>query len=81
MKRNFKILVIAAFLAVGPIMMLAQNPPHPNGGAAPGSGTNTPVGGGASLGDGVFILVTLAASYAGRKIYLMRKATAVTETE
>jgi len=52
MKRNFRIVLIAAFLATAPLFMLAQAPPHPNGGAAPGSG-NGPVGGGAPIGGGV----------------------------
>jgi hypothetical protein len=54
--------------------MLAQNPPHPNNGGAPGGG-NTPVGGSPSapIGGGTFILITLAAAYAGRKVYVAKK--------
>ena len=61
---------------------MAQNPPHPNGGGAPGSGTNTVVGGqqgGAPVGSGDLILLVLALAYAGRKIN-KRKEEAATES-
>jgi hypothetical protein len=72
MKRNLKIFLIAALLTVAPVLMMAQNPPHPNGGNAPGSG-NHAVGQGAPIGTGNIILFTLALAYAGRKMYGMRK--------
>ena len=73
MKRNLKVLTIAVFLVIAPLMMFAQ--PHPNGGAAPNPGTNQKVGEeGAPIGDGVFILFTLALGYAGRRVYKMRTA-------
>ena len=73
MKRNFRIVLIAALLVTAPLLMLAQAPPHPNGGAAPGSG-NGPVGGGAPVGSGVVILVAMGAAYGARKLYYMRNA-------
>ena len=79
MKRSFKILIITAFMAIAPVIMLAQNPPHPGDGAN-GDPTNsgTEVGGtppaGAPIGNGTFILLTLAAAYAGRKVYVMQSA-------
>lgn len=77
MKRSFKIILIAAFLVTAPLLMFAQNPPHPNnGGAAPGPG-NKPVGGSAPVGNGTFILVALAAAYAGKKVYEMRATSVV----
>ena len=75
MKRNFKVLIIAAFLVTAPLLMLAQ-PPHPNQNL-PASGSNTKVGdspSGAPVGNGTFILMALAAAYAGRKVYVMRTA-------
>ncbi len=45
---------------------LAQNPPHPNGGGAPGSGNN-PVGGGAPVGGGLIVLSVLGVLYASKK--------------
>ena len=75
MKRNFKIILIATFLLTAPVLMFAQSPPHPNnGGAAPNAG-NHPVGGSAPVGNGTFILVALAAAYAGRKVYEMYTTT------
>ncbi|MBN1340788.1 MAG: hypothetical protein JXA03_15775 [Bacteroidales bacterium] len=71
MKTAIKTLVITALISF-PLTILAQNPPHPNGGNAPGSG-NTPVGGGSPLGGGLVVLMTLAAGYATRKVFFMRK--------
>ncbi len=65
MKRNFKIVLIAAFLIIAPLLMFAQ-PPHPNGGNNPGT-SNGPVG--APVGGGTFILTILAMAYGGRKLY------------
>jgi hypothetical protein len=73
MKQNLKVLIIAAFLTTSPLLMFAQ--PHPNGGAAPTGLTNTPVGPSAPIGSGTFILLTLAAAYAGRKVYVVRTET------
>ena len=65
-------------MAIAPIIMLAD-PPHPGDGPG-GDPTNggTPVGGGppagAPVGNGTFILLTLAVAYAGRKVYVMQSA-------
>jgi hypothetical protein len=76
MKRNFKNLTIVALLVIAPLLMFAQGPPTdpPHPGGDPTTGGGTPVG--ASVGDGVFILLTLAVAYAGRKWYVMRTKTA-----
>jgi hypothetical protein len=77
MKRNFKIVLIAAFLFTAPLLMLAQSPPHPNGGVnGPGGG---PVGGGAPIGGGVVLLVALGVAYGARKLYVLYSKTTVTE--
>ena len=75
MKTNFKIFIISVLLVTSPLFMLAQ-PPHPNNGGSAPTGSNTPVGqeGGAPVGNGTFILMALAAAYAGRKVYVMRTA-------
>jgi hypothetical protein len=72
MKKIIKIIVISAFFITAPLFILAQNPPHPNGGNAPGGG-NTPVGGGAPIDGGLFLMLALAATYGSRKIYFLRK--------
>ena len=75
MKRNFKILLIGALLVTAPLLMLAQTPPHPNNGAAPGGG-NTPVGQAPSapIGGGTEILVALGIAYAISRYRVEKKA-------
>ena len=71
MKRTFKILIITAFLAITPLYMFAD-PPHVGGDLPPGGPVGPPAS--APIGNGTFILLTLAAAYAGRKVYVMRTA-------
>jgi len=75
MKRNFKILLIAAFLVTAPLLMLAQTPPHPNNGGAP-TGANTQVGHAPSspIGGGTEILVALGIAYAISRYRVEKKA-------
>lgn len=74
MKRKFRIVLIAALLVTAPLLMLAQNPPHPNGGVnGPGGG---PVGGGAPVGSGLVLLIAMGAAYGARKLYYMRSSAA-----
>ena len=68
MKKSIRILVISFILMAIPLFMVAQNPPHPNGGGAPGAG-NTPVGGGAPLGGGLIIMMVLGAAYGIKKTF------------
>ena len=75
MKKQFRI--FAAFLTFVlftsiQISTMAQDkppPPPPNG---HGLGGNQAPAAGAPIGNGTFILLTLAAAYAGRKIYISR---------
>jgi len=71
MRSFIKILTVAAFLMTSTTILQAQAPPHPNNGAPPSSepGGNTPVGAGAPIADGQFILLALGLAYAGRKWY------------
>jgi len=71
MIRKFRIVFIATLLVTAPLLMLAQAPPHPNGGNAPGAG-NGPVGGGAPVGSGVVILTAMGVAYGTGKLYQMR---------
>lgn len=78
MKRNIKTFLIAALLIIAPLFMFGQMPPLP--GDTPPDGTE--VGGaGAPIGNGTFILLTLAAAFAVRKTYALRKEKAGEETE
>ena len=69
MKRNIKTLLIAALLIAAPLFMFAQNPPLP--GDTPPDGKE--VGAGAPVGNGTFILLTLAAAFTVRKTYVLKK--------
>jgi len=73
-RKKIKRIVAAIILIAGSFYVQAQNPPHPNGGGAPGSG-NTVVGGqqgGAPIGSGTILLIGLAGLYAGRKAKVLR---------
>ena len=78
MKRNFRVILLAAFLIASPLLMLAQTPPHPNGGTVPGSG-NGPVGGGAPIGSGVVVMLAMGAVYGMKKLYQMRRTASIEE--
>jgi hypothetical protein len=69
MKRNLKILFITALLFIAPLFMFGQNPPLP--GDDPVDGQEVPSAG-APVGNGTFILITLAVAYAVRKVYEIR---------
>ena len=81
MKKKIKIILISIFLIAAPLLIFAQNPPHPNGGNNPGGG-NTPVGGGplgAPTGNGIYLLLAMGAAYGALKLYQMSGTTLVTE--
>ena len=69
-----KIIVKLLPLSVFLIMLLfstslfADNPPDPGGGP-----TGDPVGGGSPIGGGLFMLITMAIAYGGKKFYDIRK--------
>lgn len=49
-----------------------SQPPLPPATPEMGEGNNTPIGSGAPVGDGLFMLLTLAITYTGRKVYLVK---------
>ncbi len=55
-----------------PFGVMAQNPPHPNGGSGPGPG-NTPVGGTAPIDGGLTIMLLLGAAYGSKKLFINKK--------
>lgn len=75
MKRNIKTFLIAALLIIAPLFMFAQNPPLPGdvNNDDPTKNGGTPIG--APVGNGTFILLTLAVAYAARKAYVVREVT------
>jgi hypothetical protein len=70
MKKVIQILVIAIVILV-PVILSAQPLPYDQ---TIGGGTgSTPVGGGAPIGGGLLILLSLAIGYGTKKIYEARK--------
>ena len=69
MKHTFKILLLSVFLLAVPLLMLAQDVPPLPGQTDPASGTEVGAPAGAPVGNGTFILLTLAAAYAVRRRY------------
>ena len=57
-KKAIKSLIAVVFFLSLPLLMIAQTPPHPNGGSASGSG-NTPFGGGVPVGGGILLMIAL----------------------
>lgn len=71
MKKMFRYLIILAFLA-GPLIstqVMADEPPPP---PDPGSEGDVP-GGGASIGGGLLVLLSLSAGYGLKKLYEARR--------
>lgn len=73
-----KLIILLAILTIGSFTLFAQGPPPNPPATADNGGTNGYVGGtggsSAPIGNGAFILISLAAAYAGRKIYAVKEA-------
>jgi hypothetical protein len=69
-----KILAIAAFLMISGFSLMSQTPPPPPNDPSNGGGTG-PVGGGAPIGSGIVLLMTMAAWYCGHKVYKLKGST------
>jgi hypothetical protein len=66
-----KILILSIVLMISGFSLLAQAPPVPPGNA--NQGGQGPVGGGAPIGSGLVLLISLAAGYGSKKVYNSRK--------
>jgi len=60
-------LILSNVLMISGFSLLAQTPPPPPD--DPSNGGNEPVGGGAPIGSGLVLLITLAAGYGGKKVF------------
>ena len=70
LKKQICALILFGFMAIVQISQ-AQAPPPPPG--AKGGDTNgVPGGGGAPIGSGIVLLITLAAGYGGKKVFQAR---------
>jgi hypothetical protein len=78
MKRIFRAMIIVFLLVTAPLLMMAQQPPHPNNGNTPGPG-NGPVGGGAPVGGGLSILIAMGIAYGLSKYYVKKNGDSVNE--
>jgi hypothetical protein len=67
-----KIILLAVFVAISSFSLLAQGPPPVPPSSANQGGTG-PVGdsgtGGAPIGNGIVLLITLAAGYGAKKVF------------
>ena len=72
MKKFIQTIAVTALITLGTTLM-AQNPPHPNGGNDPTSGGNTPVGG-APIGGGLVMMMIMGVAYGTKKVYDLRKS-------
>jgi hypothetical protein len=61
-----KIILLTVFAALCSFALLAQSPPNPPENAG---GSGGPVGGGAPIGSGIVLLITLAAGYGAKKVF------------
>jgi hypothetical protein len=71
-----KLLILIIMLTISAATLNAQGPPPAPPSSANNGGANGFVGGtgGAPIGNGTFILLALAAAYAGRKVYTVKAA-------
>ena len=70
MKNIIRTIIVISFLTAAPLISTAQvmGPSDPDG-----SPQGQPIGGGAPIGGGLFILLALGATYGGKKVYDFKK--------
>jgi len=66
MKNIIRTFIVISFLSVMPLLSTAQVMGPSDPGAAP---SGQPIGGGAPVGSGLFILLGLGAAYGGKEVY------------
>jgi hypothetical protein len=71
-----ELLILLFMITIYTATLNAQGPPPVPPSTANNGGTNGAVGGtnGSPIGNGTFILLTLAVAYAGRKVYVVKAA-------
>ena len=65
------LILTASFLLFSATALMAQVPPPPP--SSHGLDGNQPAGGGAPIGSGIAILLSLGAAYGGKKVYDFHK--------
>jgi hypothetical protein len=66
-KARIAFILLILLTTIHTISIAQPPPPPPNGGH--GIGTNSPPGGGAPVGDGMFLLLGFASFYGLKKVY------------
>jgi len=77
MKNSFKLyitLIVLSIVFSVSTVSFSQPPPPPPPTLGHGYSGDAPAGGGAPIGEGMFLLIGLAGIYGGRKVYDFRKA-------
>jgi len=69
MKKNIISTIMIMSMLLIPLFTIADEPGDP--GSEPSG--QTPIGGGAPIGSGTFILIALGAAYGGKKVYDINK--------
>jgi len=69
--KKLKSIILSMLLFTFPFVIMATSEP-PNPGGNP-QGSDPPLGGGAPIGEGLYILLGLGAAYSGRKLYQIQK--------
>ncbi|MDD3742237.1 MAG: hypothetical protein PHX54_01275 [Lentimicrobiaceae bacterium] len=77
MKKTFLKIFLFSFLFISVQQVLAQGPPEPP--SNPSAGGNEVVGGGAPIGNGLTLLLSLGALYVFRKYYHLRSKVSLEE--
>jgi hypothetical protein len=74
MKQKIINYFLVVLLNMGAARSMAQPPPPPLPQTGHGSANNQVPGGGAPVGSGTLLLISLAGLYGGKKVYLVRKS-------
>ena len=70
MKKIILIIIITCLMIPGMLFSQQRGPGNPGGEP---TGNDPPIGGGAPVGSGMVILLSLGAAYLGRKVYVNHK--------
>jgi len=71
--KNLLVVLLFSMLTMGAYADSAPPPPPGGAGATNTNGGNNQLGGGTPVGGGLFILLSLALGYGGKKFYNFRK--------
>ncbi len=68
--KKLKLIILFTLLFTFPFVIIASDPPDPGGGPQT---SDPPLGGGAPVGGGLFVLLGLSAVYGCRKIFQVKE--------